>query len=378
MNRFSKPCLALCASLALAFPQLAQAGSDPLTTPAFMGRKASSAMMLGVAEAGNRLVAVGAFGSIVYSDDRGGSWTQAEVPVSVTLTAVYFPSLKNGWAVGHDGVILHTRDGGVHWVKQFDGNQANEQVVGAASQQLKLAQADAEHKPAQTQGVDLAQRALDDAKAGARFGPSRPLLGTWFKTVTEGFVVGAYGQIFRTTDGGKAWTIWSGHLHNPDGLHYNAISSTSAGTLLVAGEAGKVHRSVDGGMTWASLDTGYVGQLYGVLGIKEEGGSETLVAFGFGGNAFRSTDAGQSWQQLAVPTKSPLVAGAVFNDGQSCLLAQAGQIFCSEDGGKRYALAHGGMGMPAASFVRTSRGVFVQAGINGARVVPPQAAKTEK
>ena len=36
-------------------------------------------------------------------------------PVTTMLTAVQFIGEKEGWAVGHGGVILHTIDGGMQW-----------------------------------------------------------------------------------------------------------------------------------------------------------------------------------------------------------------------------------------------------------------------
>ena len=42
------------------------------------------------------------------------SWQQADVPVSSDLVAVPFPTPTHGWAVGHDGVVLHSADAGAH------------------------------------------------------------------------------------------------------------------------------------------------------------------------------------------------------------------------------------------------------------------------
>ena len=42
--------------------------------------------------AGDRVMAVGQRGHVLYSDDAGGAGQQAEVPVSSDLVAVSFPS----------------------------------------------------------------------------------------------------------------------------------------------------------------------------------------------------------------------------------------------------------------------------------------------
>ena len=108
------------------------AESDPLLVPAITSAKASQAMLLSVTQAGARLVAVGEHGIIVYSDNQGKSWTQAAVPVSVTLTAVFFPDPQVGWAVGHDGVVLRSQDGGKTWELIYVTDLIRKRTAGTA------------------------------------------------------------------------------------------------------------------------------------------------------------------------------------------------------------------------------------------------------
>ncbi|MBA5688911.1 WD40/YVTN/BNR-like repeat-containing protein [Rugamonas apoptosis] len=363
--------------IALAAPLLAHAGIDRLDNPAYLAPKASGAMMVDVVRAGNRVVAVGEHGIILYSDTNGKTWRQAAVPVSVTLTAVYFPMPKKGWAVGHDGVILRSEDGGGHWTKQFDGNTANALVLAAARKRERDAR-DAKHaRTASSEeaggqpvtALQNAERALEDAQAGAKFGPSRPLFDVWFKDESEGIAVGSFGQLFHTADGGRTWALWGERIANPDGLHLNAISATAKGTLLIAGEAGKVFRSADGGASWTTLDTGYAGQLYGVLGIDEGGGRETLIAFGFGGNVFRLTGGSSSWRRVSVEEKKPVVSGRMLADGRIALLTYDGRILLGDERGQSFRPATRDAGMSVAAFTLIDNGAFIVAGEKGIRIV---------
>lgn len=366
--------LLACIAITVA-PPLAQAGGDRLDTPAFRAPKASGAMMLDVARAGDRVIAVGEHGIALYSDTHGASWRQAEVPVSVSLTAVYFPTPKKGWAVGHDGVILRSDDGGGRWTKQFDGNQANALVVAAAERRLHDTRAaDAGGAGAPSAALQAAERALEDARAGAKFGPSRPLFDVWFKDESEGVVVGSFGQIFHTADGGRTWALWGGRIANPDNLHYNAIAATGGGVLLIAGEAGKVYRSTDAGATWTTLDTGYQGQLYGVLGVPGAPGQDSLIAFGFGGRVFRSADQGAHWQPVALEEKQPLVSGLVAPDGSVALLTYDGRILRSDDRGRSFTPESGNAGMSVAAMAQIDKGGFIVAGAGGTRIVSMNSA----
>src|SRR5258705_9565174 len=151
------------AALALAAPARAQdAFADPLDAPAVPSPLPAKRLLTAVAFAGPRIVAAGQRGHVVYSDDRGRTWTQAEVPVSSDLTALSFPTPQRGWAVGHDGVVLASADGGRTWTRQLDGRQISP-LLSAAMAAKGLAD------PGPEQSAFLAQK-----------GPDLPLLGVSF------------------------------------------------------------------------------------------------------------------------------------------------------------------------------------------------------
>ena len=86
--------------------------------PAIALESAQHAPLVAVSQVGRRLVAVGDHGIVVLSDD-GETWRQASsVPVDGLLTALSFIDERQGWAVGHGGVLLHTEDGGETWALQ--------------------------------------------------------------------------------------------------------------------------------------------------------------------------------------------------------------------------------------------------------------------
>jgi photosystem II stability/assembly factor-like uncharacterized protein len=355
----------------------AHGGKDLLEVPARKSELAAKALLLGIAVAGQRLVAVGERGIIVYSDNNGVSWRQADVPVSVTLTAVSFPSAGLGWAVGHDGVILHSRDGGKSWMKQFDGTNANALVVPEMERRARAA-ADAARtatgKAAEVaaRALDQAQTALDDARAGESFGPSRPLLGVWFRNEAEGLVVGSYGQLFHTRDGGRTWESWGTRIANPDGLHFNGITDARDATWMIAGEAGKLYRSRDDGATWETLATGYQGHLYGAIALA---GSKTLLAYGFGGNVFRSIDDGKNWQPVARVTRKPIVGGMPLPDGTLVLVDRERRQLVSDDQGATFTLRTESPGAPIAWLLsRLVEGQLVVVGVGGVTSVTVAAA----
>ena len=84
---------ALIAAMLLAgtgLPALAEQQAGQLYAIEVPVEKIASTLLLDVASAGSRLVAVGQRGHIIYSDDQGKTWVQAKVPSRVLLTAVFF------------------------------------------------------------------------------------------------------------------------------------------------------------------------------------------------------------------------------------------------------------------------------------------------
>lgn len=364
----------LCGLLvALLGPGQALAAVDLLALPAIQSAKAGKSMLLNLAWAGKRLLAVGERGIILCSDNGGKDWSQAEVPASVTLTAVHFPSPLNGWAVGHDGLILTTKNGGKTWTKQFDGNQANGLILEAAQGRLHSAQT----AKLNAATVRRLEDALEDAKAGAKFGPSRPLFDVWFASDSLGYAVGSFGQVFRTTDAGKHWALAGIEAANPDGLHINAVSGQAGGAVLLASESGKIFRLSTGATEWQRLDTGYAGQLFGVREFQD-GGASVILAYGFGGNVFRSGDQGQHWSAIPTGTKKALTASVMLEDGTLYLSGADGRLLKSSDGGRSFIAGPAAAGSVSAMTWAAAEHTLILAGAGGAVRYPLHTAEKSR
>lgn len=65
--------------------------------------------------------AVGGDGKIVASVDGGMTWADQTSTVIVTLSAVWAVNDRTAWAVGENGTVLRTTDGGVTWVQLSGG-----------------------------------------------------------------------------------------------------------------------------------------------------------------------------------------------------------------------------------------------------------------
>lgn len=290
---------------------------DPLDTPARVERFAATSHLGAVARSGARLVAVGVRGLIVLSDDNGQTWRQAPSPVSSDLVAVRFVSARQGWASGHDGVILATFDGGEHWVKQLDGRMAADLLKAHFS---ALA----------ADGNALAARHLKDITLNYQSGPAVPMLGLYFENERTGWAVGSFGTILGTTDGGKTWVSWIEKVENDRMLHYNAIAEVG-GDVYLASEQGMLFKLDRSRQRFTPVTTGYNGSFLGVVGARGY-----IIAYGLGGSAFRSRDNGASWQRLSTGLHGSLTSACVLDDGRLLFVSQDGHLIVSRDEGDTF------------------------------------------
>lgn len=317
---------------------------DPLQRPALITARASRAVTLAITSAGQRTVAAGERGIVLWSDD-GKTWQQAKVPVSVTLTALSFPTPQQGWAVGHGGVILHSTDRGESWTRQLDGR-------AAAQIELKAAKASGDPKH-----VASAEQLVGD-------GPDKPFLAVHFWNAERGFAVGAYGLIFGTEDGGATWSSWSRRVENPKGLHLNALH-VSGETVFLAGEQGLILRSVDRAGSFQALESPYKGSWFAIAGS----GASVVVA-GLRGTVFRSTDAGATWTMVQVPAPATIGSALATKDGTLLFANQAGMLLTSANDGLSLYPLPAPQGPPLTALAEGANGALLAASFAGPMQLP--------
>jgi len=201
---------------------------------------------------------------------------------------------------------------------------------------------------------------LEDARFAVEDGPTKPFMDVWFANEREGLIVGAFGMIFRTGDGGKSWTALNHAIENQDGYHYYGIAATKDALLLV-GETGIIYRSFDQGRSWESLTSPYEGSLFGIV---SDSAGDRAIAVGLRGNAVDISDNGASLHHLVARVPAALNSGIVQNDGSWVLVGLAGQAMLQSAAESDFTLIP--TGFPGClSVVETSDKHLVLAGLGG-------------
>jgi len=170
--------------------------------------------------------AVGADGTIVATADGGTTWSAETSGTTQWLEGVSFADASHGWAVGYNGTILATSNGGATWSAQSSGT------------------------------------------------PCTPLYGVQFVGTYFGVAVGAGGTIVTTYDGGTTWT------KRTSGTTNSLAAVTFADNhLWTVGHGGTILVSTDFGATWSAQSSPTGDDLYGVSFLDSQHGS----AVGFSG-----------------------------------------------------------------------------------------------
>lgn len=150
-------------------------------------------------------------GRILYSDDGGVSWTLQKRAVYRLLDIQFVESSDglNGWAVGDNGTILHSPDGGKTWQKQ-------------------------------------------------PIGLPNDLNSVYFVDDKNGWSVGNLGLIVHTSDGGATWHVQENESVTEQGLYsvFFTDSLTGWATGSLPPQESVILHTNDGGVTWDNQKSG--------------------------------------------------------------------------------------------------------------------------
>ena len=240
--------------------------------------------------AGKRLLAAGAMGEILYSDDQGAHWTPAKISQDrqALLNNMSFASdSKTGFAVGHENWILRTRDGGASWEELNFKPKNGEPLMSVA----------------------------------------RLPSGDWLS-------VGAFGKAITSKDEGKTWEPYALPAEVED-KHLNRIASSADGKhWLIVGERGLVLRSDDATATWHAEPAFYNGSFYNAMPLANNG----WLIYGMRGNVYVKADSHAEWAKSSVPAPVAFFGHAREADGTIVLVGQGSMLGISEDNGKTFTL----------------------------------------
>ncbi len=156
-------------------------------------------------------------------------WTEQNSGVSENLRDVYFLNSNTGWAVGDNGTILFTSNGGVTWSTQTSGvtdqvravhalDELTAYVVGGVSDKIML-------------------KTTDAGTTWESFDPNNnishnQIIDVHFTSTANGWVI-TNDSVFYTTNGGESWENEK-YINGISQTSHKRITATSDTTAFIA------------------------------------------------------------------------------------------------------------------------------------------------
>ncbi len=232
--------------------------------------------------------AVGANGTVAHTTNGGGAWSLQTSHLASTLRSVRFADALHGVIAGDDGALAFTADGGTTWVPLAVTSSDLEGVAATEAGGFFVASAGGVLLTSTSYGASFTSLAV----AGA--GDFQAVAATAAGDLV--FASDNLGNIFASVNGGAL------HLETTAPSSITALSvagewaggsSWNAGTALAAGPGGIIlRRGADG--VWAMSPSGTQANLHAALITSTfsyvAGDDGTLLALD--GNAWASIDTG--------------------------------------------------------------------------------------
>ena len=159
------------------------------------------------------------------------------------LNAIVAPDESNIVAVGDNGKILRSSNGGTTWSRTTNGS-ANYKSAAFVGSDVWVGGSD---------GKVYKTTKVNTGLVGYLTGSVNSVNGVDFVTSTVGYACGDGGTVYRTSDGGLTWTLKNSGLPN---VKFNCVSFRDAAVGVIGGNNGTAYVTTNSGDSWTAFTTG--------------------------------------------------------------------------------------------------------------------------
>ena len=209
--------------------------------------------------------AVGINGGLFATTDGGDDWNTVNHNINGGITgnlrAVEFGDSGRGYVVGDLGTIITTNDNGATWTRQTSGTNVNlfdvsfdesgSSVIAVGNNGTILFRGDNDT----TWNTRTNPSGTDDLRSVQRLTHVNP--GNSSDVTIRAWAVGNNGTILRSIDGGTTWLSSNSGVTTSSNL--NAVHFTNIYHGFVVGAGGVYFTTDDGGVTWNPQNINVVG-----------------------------------------------------------------------------------------------------------------------
>lgn len=271
--------------------------------------------------------AVGGNGSIIHTDDGGLSWSQQHSTTQNDLYATFFINDNAGWAVGIYGTLLHWN--GDKWESQNSQTSAHLNDVYFINTQIGWVVGD-------NQTFLFTEDGGENWTQIGFTGTQYRYFSVYFIDQDHGYVAGAtgsYGIIRYTSDGGSSWV----RQLIPTNI-LNCIHFANENTGWAVGKNGIIYHKEHPDSDWTRQNLEGTTNL---LSVHASNPSQIWIA-GEDGRIFYSNDAGLSWFPQISKVTDDLRSVFMLDGSSGWAAGNGGTIIRTNDSGGNWSELSGG------------------------------------
>ncbi len=293
--------------------------------------------------------AVGFQGQIAKTTDGGTTWVDQSVDIKKDLTGVYFFDEQKGFICGNSRYILSTTDGGTNWkidsLEVIPNSKANNKKI------LFFDELNGRILSSVNSSGVLHGYILNTTDGGVTwsisFEADKDFLDIDYYDPTHAIISGKDATSNFYTKDGTTWTNCP-KVEFPSTVVYtrsdnNAVDMVDENTAYIVGWGSKVGlqpsiliKTTDGGETWTYLEQLTENRQYDNLwGVKFK---DTQNGFALGGSSsggsilYKTSDGGQNWIRSYVPFGSSLRSTFEIGD-KLWFVGSSGLLIYTQDDG---------------------------------------------
>lgn len=234
----------------------------------------------------------------------------AQLALAQGLFSVHSPNGSDVWAVGKQGTVFRSYDGGTTWSSFQQGTQSFRSVATRGSMVWVVGE----------EGTAFRSTNAGDAWTSMIVGGVQTLRAVEFPTLTTGWIAGDGGSMWKTTDGGLSWIAQSSGTVE----QINALAFIDSLTGYAVDTKGVVLKTTNGGASWVTI---------GVPDWRTEltavaARSQTVYVTGLDAFCAKSENGGASWTLLDFKTVAQSDVNGVYvtNDFRAFFIGGGGYI----------------------------------------------------
>lgn len=205
--------------------------------------------------------------AILYRTQNGGkSWDKIDTGLDESIRDIFFVDVKTGWMVGQSGGFYKSNDGGLTWSfahQALYAHDPQQTPVGYPVRRIVFKNPDVGWAVGGIAGVEIRSRTTDGGQTWIQssiWGGSS-LQGMYFLDSMNGWTVGGGvggTKVLRTSDAGETWILQT-HDINTNGVPVNntilnGVFIINASEGWVVGNYGTVLKTSSGGMVTSIED----------------------------------------------------------------------------------------------------------------------------